>query len=248
MEIWAHRGAFDSIHVHPALENTLPAFQLAADKNAYGVELDIQLTKDGTIVVIHDETVDRTCDGNGHVKDFTLAEIKKLNANKAGKFTEIPTLSEVFELLKHTPLKINVEFKTGIIPYEGIEEKALALAEKHGVLDKIVWSSFNHHSVQQIKMLDYRADTALLCGGGILVTALQCQNIGASALHANIRQLKSHPYIAGDCRKYKIALRLWTVDAPDDFARAIKNNVDGVFTNKIDVAVDMLKVKHQGVS
>jgi len=236
MEIWAHRGASDI-----APENTLPAFQLAADKGAYGVELDIQLTKDGEIVVIHDETVDRTCNGNGYVKDFTLAEIKKLNANKSGAFAEIPTLSQVFELLKPTPLKINVEFKTGVIPCEGIEQRALALAEKHGILDRIVWSSFNHHSVQHVKLLNHRADTALLSGGGILITALQCQHIGSSALHANIRQLKKHPYISADCQKYKVALRLWTVDAPNDFKLAINNNIDAVFTNKIDVAVDMLK-------
>lgn len=228
MEIWGHRGAF-----HAAPENTLASFQIAADMGADGVELDIQLTRD-------DETVDRTSDGHGSVKDFTLAGIRKLNFNKGGQtppaFMEIPTLAEVFALLKPTGLKINVEFKTGIVFYEGIEEKALALAGRYGMLDRIVWSSFNHCSVQKVKQLEPSADTALLCGGGIVVTGEQCEKTGASALHPNIRQLNC-PGLAEECRARGIAVRAWTVNEPDEFRLAKELAIDGVFTNRIDAAM-----------
>ena len=235
-EIWAHRGAS-----HFAPENTIPAFSLAARMGADGVEFDIQLTKDGEIVVIHDEKVDRTTDGLGYVKEFSLAEIKKLNAAKTGDFVEIPSLAEVFELLKPTTLKINVEFKTGIVFYESIEEKALALAEKYGLMDRIVWSSFNHYSCQKVKELNDSADIALLSGSGIFVTAKQCKSQKASAMHPNIRQLHN-PQLAEDCGLFGVKLRVWTVDKPDDFRFANQKKVDGIFTNRIDVAKEVLGI------
>ena len=125
--IWAHRGASGY-----APENTLEAFKLAIDEKADGIELDVQLTKDKELVVIHDEKIDRTSNGKGYVKDYTLDELKKFNFNYGNeKYEEvkIPTLKEVYELLKPTNLIINVEIKTGIIFYEGIEEKVLKLAK-----------------------------------------------------------------------------------------------------------------------
>jgi len=234
MEIWGHRGAY-----HFAPENTLPGFQMAVHMEADGVEFDIQLTRDGEIVVIHDETVDRTSNGSGQVKDFTLSEIKKLNFNKTGltppPFMEIPTLGEVFELLVRTKLKINVELKTGVVFYEGLEEKALILAKKYGMLDRIVWSSFNHYSVQKVKKLEAAADIALLCGGGILVTAEQCEKTGASALHPGIHQLR-FPGLVEDCHKRGIKVRTYTVNEADEFKLARDTGADGVFTNRIDSA------------
>ena len=242
MEIWGHRGAY-----HFAPENTLTSFQMAVHLEAYGVELDIQLTRDGEVVVIHDEKVDRTSNGRGQVKDFTLSEIKKLNFNKSGlvppPFMEIPTLAEVFELLGPTKLKINVELKTGIVFYEGIEEKALALAEKYGMLDRIVWSSFNHYSVQKVKLLEPEAETALLCGGGILITAEQCEKTGASALHPGIHQLR-FPGLANDCHKRGLKVRTYTVNEPDEFKLARDTEVDGVFTNRIDSAKEFFNGLH----
>ena len=233
-EIWAHRGAS-----YFAPENTLPAFSLAAKMGAGGVEFDIQLTKDGEIVVIHDEKVDRTTDGLGYVKDFSLSELKRLNAAKMGDFVEIPTLEEVFELLKPTTLRINVEFKTGIVFYDSIEEKAYALAEKYGLMNRIVWSSFNHYSCQKVKEMNELADIALLSGSGIFVTAKQCKSLGALAMHPNIRQLHN-PQLVEDCGLLGVKLRVWTVDKPDDFRFAVQQKVDGIFTNRIDVAKEVL--------
>jgi len=129
--VWAHRGASGY-----APENTLEAFRKAIEMGADGVELDVQLTKDGELVVIHDETVDRTSDGSGWVKDFTYARISRFNYNRTHKEgyerAMIPTLEEVYELLKPTGLTINVELKTGVVFYPEIEERVLDLTARMG--------------------------------------------------------------------------------------------------------------------
>lgn len=116
-KVWAHRGASGY-----APENTLEAFKKAEKMKADGVELDVQLTKDGELVVIHDETVDRVSGEKGFVKDYTLKELKRLNVSKHmpsyDKKTRIPTLDEVFDLLKNTEMTINIELKNGIVQYK----------------------------------------------------------------------------------------------------------------------------------
>ena len=119
--VWAHRGA--SAY---APENTLEAFQKAVDLKADGIELDVQMTKDGTLVVIHDEMVDRVSGASGWVKDYTYEKLKKIDVNL--RFAQygpqyIPTLEEVCELIRPTGLTINVELKTGVIFYPEIEEQ-----------------------------------------------------------------------------------------------------------------------------
>src|SRR4051794_39288785 len=120
-QIFAHRGYSASF-----AENTMGAFGEAEKAKADGIELDVQLTKDGELVVIHDEKVNRTTSGNGFVKDFLYKDLRKLNANKKGvKKEPIPALSEVLEWLKSNKLSCNIELKNGLIPYEGMEEKVI---------------------------------------------------------------------------------------------------------------------------
>ena len=227
MEIWGHRGA--SAY---APENTIAAFRMAADTGADGLELDIQLTKDDEIVVIHDEELSRLCGRKGYVKDLTLAELRV--------FMDVPTLAEVFELISPTPLKINIELKTGFIWYESIENKAIALVRRYNIIDRVIWSSFNHYSVQKIKEIESLAKTALLCGGGILITAGQCKQFGADALHCDVRQMR-YPGIAKDCHNHGIDIRVWTVDSNDDLKYAYETGVDAVITNVIDKAKEALE-------
>ena len=156
--IWGHRGA--SGH---APENTLPAFKMAADMGADGVELDIQMTSDGVIVVCHDETIDRTSNGAGWLKDFTFDQLRRLdfsNGNGAYEGTKIPSMEEVLDLLDPTGLTINIELKTGIIFYDRIEEKILELVKRKGWEDRVIYSSFNHYTVRRIKELDPAAKSA----------------------------------------------------------------------------------------
>jgi glycerophosphoryl diester phosphodiesterase len=161
MKLWAHRGCSQR---YP--ENTMLAFEKAKQiKGLSGIELDIQLTKDEELVVIHDEKVDRTTDGIGYVKDYTLVELKKLNIKAGESFEKIPTMKEVLDLLaedmKHG-LLLNVELKNSMISYKGMEEKMLALAYQKGVHNGIVYSTFYAKSLEKIRLLDRNAVLAIL--------------------------------------------------------------------------------------
>ena len=140
MKIWAHRGC---CYTWP--ENTLQSFEAASKLPVTGIELDIQLTKDNRMVVIHDEKVDRTTNGKGWVKDFTLEEIKALKiethpVNGIKQYTQVPTIEEVFTLLKPVCLSkgllINIELKTSEVRYEGIEDMIVALVKEWGLEQK----------------------------------------------------------------------------------------------------------------
>lgn len=127
MKIWAHRGCSQ---MYP--ENTLLAFEKAAAINGLeGIELDIQLTKDGELVVIHDERVDRTTEGTGFVRDYTLSELKRLHIYAdVNPSQEIPTMRETLDLLEpamRRGLRLNIELKNSIYPYEGMEEKIVEM-------------------------------------------------------------------------------------------------------------------------
>lgn len=142
--VWAHRGASGYCP-----ENTLAAFQKAVELCADGIELDMQMTSDGELVVCHDETIDRTSNGSGWIKDKTLAELKALNfsyGKKGFSGATIPTMREVFELLDDADIMINIELKTGIVFYPGMAEKLLKLTSECGFSDRVIYSSFNHYT------------------------------------------------------------------------------------------------------
>lgn len=162
MNIWAHRGCSQ---MYP--ENTLLAFGKAAEINGLtGIELDIQLTKDGHMVVFHDESLECTTNGIGRLCDFTLSELRKLKINSInGGYERIPTITEVFDLLEKrlkSGLKLNIELKNNIIPYEGMEYKIIDLVHKCGLEDRVIYSSFSALSIEKIKELDPEAETAIL--------------------------------------------------------------------------------------
>ncbi|MCI8735468.1 MAG: hypothetical protein HFI11_00580 [Lachnospiraceae bacterium] len=162
MKVWAHRGCSQR---YP--ENTLLAFEKAAAVHGLtGIELDIQLTRDGEMVVIHDERVDRTTEGMGYVRDYTLSRIKKLHIYADDKPSqEVPTIAEVLDLL--TPqmkagLKLNIELKNSVYPYSGMEEKIVELIQKKGLQESVVYSSFYAASLEKLKRLDPDVELGIL--------------------------------------------------------------------------------------
>ena len=115
--------------------NTLAAFRLAEEQGADGIELDVQLTKDGQVVVIHDENIDRTGTGTGAVRDYTLEELRKLsfhNHMEAYEGEKIPTLEEVLTFVKQGRMEVNIELKTGVYWYPEIEKKTIEIVKKSG--------------------------------------------------------------------------------------------------------------------
>lgn len=162
MKIWAHRGCSQR---YP--ENTLLAFEKAAQiKGLTGIELDIQLTRDGEMVVIHDEKVDRTTDGTGYVRDFTLTELKTLRTD-AGKsrIERIPSLEEVLDLLEpamKSGLRLNIELKNSKFPYEGMEQKVVDSVHSRGLQESVIYSSFSALSLEKLHKIDEEAELGIL--------------------------------------------------------------------------------------
>ena len=233
MKIWAHRGA--SGH---APENTLPAFELAHVLGADGIELDVQLTRDGVPVVIHDEKIDRVSDGRGCVKDYTLRELKAFNMNKnfpAYGIVSIPTLEEVYDLVRNTDLTVNVELKNSVVFYEELEEKVLRLAEEKGLADRIIYSSFNHYSMRRIKDLLPTARTAFLYSDGILDIAEYAEKYGVFAVHPSAGCMK-YPGVdvVKVCHAKGIRVHVWTMNEETDFERMRKLGADAVITNYVE--------------
>lgn len=187
-KIWVHRGCCT---LYP--ENTLEAFRAAAELDGItGIELDIQLTSDGEMVVFHDENLRRVTHIDRNVRGCTLAEIKNIAipAND-GKYCSIPTLEEVLVMMKpyceSRGILINIELKTSVIRYDGIESKAYEIVRKYGMEQYIVWSSFLAESVDIIKKIDQDAKTAVLAMS-IEECISMARDTAADALH---------PYIGG---------------------------------------------------
>lgn len=162
MKIWAHRGCSQ---MYP--ENTLLAFRKAAElEGLTGIELDVQLTKDRQLVVCHDERVDRTTDGIGEVRQYTLTELKKLRIDAGdGKYEQIPAMEEVLDLLRDKMkdgLKLNIELKNSIFPYEGMEEKIVRLVQSYGLQERIIYSSFHALSLEHVRRLAPDAERGIL--------------------------------------------------------------------------------------
>lgn len=160
-----HRGARGH-----APENTMISFAKGAELGVDAVETDIQLTKDGEVVLIHDHTVDRTTDGRGFVRDLTLAQLRALDAGGwygpgfAGE--RIPTLAELLDWAKGR-VGVALEIKNGPIWYPGIAEKAVALVRRHGMERQVILISFDHLVLREAKLIAPEIATGILYVGGL---------------------------------------------------------------------------------
>lgn len=233
-EIFGHRGASGC-----APENTMEAFELAVSQNADGIELDVQLSKDGRVVVIHDETIDRVSDGKGFVRDYTLEELRRFSFhNQMAEYrrAEIPTLEEVLEAVRPAGIRVNIELKTGIFAYPGIEEKTAAIVERNHMEDRVIYSSFNHYSVQKILHLQPEAETAYLISDVMLDAEKYAVRTGVPALHPALYHMKME-HFPERCAQAGTKVRVWTVNEESDLGWLIGKNVDAVITNYPERAV-----------
>ncbi len=234
--IWAHRGA--SAY---APENSMEAFMMAQNMGADGIELDIHLSRDGHLVVAHDETVDRCSDGKGLINDKSLSQLLELdfsNGKENYLNTRIPTLEQVLEFIKSTNLILNIEIKNTIILYEGIEEKAINLVSKMGLDNRVIYSSFNHYSLTIVKKLKPSAHIGLLYSEAMIDPCIYAKHVGAEAIHPYFRTLMV-PDTIENCKKHGVKIHPWTVDKQDDINWLLKENVDAIITNRPDYAVSL---------
>lgn len=228
MDIYAHRG---SSGTHP--ENSLAAFHEAARLPIYGVEFDVHLTKDGELVVIHDETIARTSDGKGFVKDMTLAELRSFDFGSwfSDEFRGelIPTLYEVLEIFSETSHHLNIELKSDIFPYEGMVGKVVAMVQKMKLDARVVISSFDHEAVRAVKKIAPHIETAALFMEVLVDPLDYMRTIPADALHISL------PYAARPSMRKVVetgvAVRVFTVNEVK-YAEALRKiGVTALFTD-----------------
>lgn len=231
---FAHRGFSGE---YP--ENTMLAFRKAIETGADGIELDVHFSKDGELVVIHDENIDRTCNGKGLVCNYTLAELKSFDASAgfAGKFgfNEIPTLREYFELVKPIDgLITNIELKTGVLEYPGIEKAVNDMIIEFDLEDRIIISSFNHLSVKRFKEINPKIKCGFLESSCIINFGSYTKANNAECVHPFHRTL-TEDYIK-EIKANSIEINTWTVNTEEDIKRLYALGVDSIIGNFPDRA------------
>ena len=214
--IFGHRGS-----PFEAPENTISSIKKAIAANVGAVEIDVHKTKDNVLVVIHDDKVDRTTNGRGFVKDFTLKDLKKLNINNDEK---IPTLQEIIDFVKGK-IKIVVEIKQ-----KNIEKDVVSLLEKNNFIDKAYVISFYHGAVKKAKELDNRVKTGVLFNKKVADPCSRIRGANADAIVINYKYVGIG--LVKKVHKENFKVFVWNIDTIEDLKNMLKLNVDGIGSNK----------------
>ncbi|KSU85675.1 glycerophosphoryl diester phosphodiesterase [Fictibacillus enclensis] len=232
-KIYGHRGASK---VCP--ENTMAAYIKALELGAEGLEIDVHLTKDGIPVVIHDETVKRTTNGKGYVKNISLSEIKLLDAGSwfSPEFQNerIPTLEEFLQWIRTTPLLLNIELKNNKVYYKDLEQKVYNLVNAYGMKERTIYSSFNHYSLVLLRNMDPSIDIAPLYTSNLYEPWNYAKRLGAWSVHPPFKSL--HPPILEGLRQHNVSVRPYTVNQEKWLYYFFQYEVDAVITDQPDLA------------
>lgn len=232
-----HRGASGE-----APENTMASFELAVEQQADLVELDVHLTSDGVLVVIHDFAVDRTTDGHGLVMDLTSAEVRGLDAAARfpGGFRRqvVPTLDEVLEWARGH-VAIAIELKSGPVHYPGIESRVAETVERHGMSDNTVVISFDHTILLKLK----RAFPGIATGA-----LYACAPVSPSSLAMAAHSDALLPHwgdlsrdMVEDAHMNGLAISTWAVDEERDMGWVMSMGVDAIATNYPGRLVNLMR-------
>ncbi|WP_180968111.1 glycerophosphodiester phosphodiesterase [Cytobacillus massiliigabonensis] len=238
-KIYGHRGAKGS---YP--ENTLLSFKKAIDQGVDGLEIDVHLTKDGEVVVIHDETLDRTTNGTGWIKQMTLEEIRQVSAgssfthfpeyDESWDMEKVPTLQEVLELIAPYQIELNIELKTYAVAYKGIEEKVQSIVEKYGNGRKVVYSSFHLPSLLRMKKVIPDAHISWLLNEEISLPGDYIETLDLDALHLNkniVLPRTNVIYKPMNLIGLYENVRVWTVNEPAQILQLLELQVNAIITD-----------------
>mgnify|MGYP002724204438 CR=1 FL=1 len=222
-EIWAHRGASRDVP-----ENTMAAFEKACADGADGLEIDVQRTKDGELVVFHDEQLERLTGDPRQLKDLTR---KELHALRVAGAHDIPLFSDVLAFCKERKLRLNIELKNSVHLYPGLEEQAAELVRAAGIpADRIIYSSFHHPSMRKMKTIVPEASVGLLYAGILYAPWNYAKALGADALHPMINNLQMPDFVRG-CHNTGLRVHTWTADEDAHILAALALGADAVITN-----------------
>lgn len=228
MNIFAHRGASGT---YP--ENTILAFKEAAKLPIYGVELDVQRTKDGVLVINHDEKVNRTSNGKGYIRDMTFEEIRSYDFGvwKGEQFAgeKIPTLDEVLDIFKATNHMINIELKTDVFEYPGLEDDVLEKVKSHDMMERVLFSSFDHEMVERVLGKAPCNEVGALFMKILVNLDAYGKMIGTNSIHISLVAAKREA--AKKAIKAGNRVRVYTVNTINDYDLMEGMGVDAVFTD-----------------
>lgn len=233
-QIFAHRGYSAK---YP--ENTMIAFKEAALAGADGIELDVQLTKDGEIVVIHDDKVDRTTNGTGYVKDFTFKQLRKFDARHKFKTLlkkeKIPALKEVLEWLQSNELHCNIEIKSNPHNYTKIEPMLVQMIHEYHLEDRIIISSFNHYSIIYCYRIDPKIEIAPLIYETLYMPWVYADAIRAKGFHPNYKAAPME--LIKEAIDQGMKVRPYTVNQIEDMKKLFEIKCTAFITDQVERAV-----------
>ncbi len=234
--IIGHRGAPGH-----APENTLASFQKGLELGADMLELDIHMSRDGELVVMHDPTLDRTTDGAGYIKNYTVRELKQFDASKrfeAYRGERIPILQEVFDLAKKRAT-FAIEVKNCPILYPDIEKKLIRVIEKNELVDEVIVIAFYHPSLKEIKRLNPDVKTGIIYTAALLEPWAVAETVGASALHPMYKYTMADMIAEAHKRDYLV--HPWTINSIPEIEQWIKYGVDGIASDYPDSLSGVVK-------
>ncbi len=238
MKIWAHRG-FSSIYP----ENTMLAFERAVESGAYGVEMDVHLSSDGKPVVIHDESLKRTCGIDRRVEECTFEELINTTASKTqnDRFSvKIPSFEEFCAFVRESWTMADIELKTGVVYYPGIEEKVVECVKKYKIEDRVIFSSFNWLSLVLVKRLLPHSPCGLLFDSSANYRHLSylAKACGFEYLHPDYGCITDE--MVRECRECGVGINTWTVNDEEKIKKLLAWDVEGCITNSPDMALASL--------
>lgn len=212
-------------------ENTMLAFSKAIERGFDGMETDVHLTKDGYLVLCHDEKINRTSNGKGYIKDMTLAQLRNYSFSNGTKYDEkIPLLEELLVLIKGKDILLNIELKTDKIHYQGIEKKVYDLVNQIGVQNQVIYSSFYLPSLLKMRKID--RDVYI---GYLFEFSLKKKNIEAIENHICYVHPKYSMIKDKTMEFYKqndIEVATWTVPDREEYLRLKKLGVKISISNE----------------
>ncbi len=219
---YAHRGASEY-----APENTMSSFYMGLLQGANGIETDVQRTKDGVLVLFHDDTVDRVSDGKGRVCDYTLNELKQLKIygnSTTGFYDRIITLREFLEAFSSYDIKFAIELKGS-----GVEEDTLNMIEEFGVFDKTTFTSFQYDYIRKIKELNPKARVGWLVFEASDENINMLRDINGEEMAPDANSITDE--VMAKLRDLNLGVRAWGVTSVALMKKMCMLKVDGMTVN-----------------
>ena len=243
--IIAHRGASKI-----APENTMAAFEKCYQQGVCGIETDVQLTKDNVPVLFHDQTLKRTTNAKGYVKDYTYDQLQLIDAGAwfSKDFTgeRIVSLETFLRWAQYKPLYLNLELKNNKIDYKHLEAIVYEHLKYYRLLNRTTISSFNSTSIRRMKYFREHVEIAYLASKRKKNLVKAAKEMGASALHIEYRMLRQN--IIRQCRKAYINLRVYTVNRLAPMHKCFKYGCDSIITDYPDKGIEQFKIFMSGRS